>query len=163
MNDNDTLTLNQLVRSARKNPSYWMQVALLEFLQSLAAMRTSKGIRSNKALAKLIGVSPPTVSRWLNGSENITISTMCRLAAALGAAVHIHVADQDERGRWRPEVGIARAERSESVNIAAPASTSTGSVKYVGDFSKYRARRESLAAKSVEMEQPVNVLVSRAK
>src|SRR6185295_703998 len=91
-----------------------MQVALLEFLQSLAATRASRGKPSNKELAKLVGVSPPTLSRWLNGDENLTISTMCRLATALGAAVHIHVADNTKKGRWREEIpGKANARQSE--------------------------------------------------
>jgi len=108
--------LGQLFRSVEKNPSYWMQVALLEFLQSLEAMRASKDI-SNKELAKLVGVSPPTLSRWLNGNENLTISTMCRLATALEATVHIHVADNTQKGRWQEEPGTARHESSSGETI----------------------------------------------
>jgi transcriptional regulator with XRE-family HTH domain len=102
-------TFGDLLRSAEQSPSYWMQVALLEFLQSLDAMMEAKGRLSRKELADRIGVSPATLSRWLNGNENITVSTMCRLATAMGAAVHIHVADNKERGRWRPEVGTMNA------------------------------------------------------
>src|SRR4051812_1624189 len=80
-----------------------MQVAILEFLQSLQTVRAARGVVSNKELAELVGVSPPTLSRWLNGNENLTISTMCRLATALGAAVHVHVADNTEKGRWKAE------------------------------------------------------------
>jgi transcriptional regulator with XRE-family HTH domain len=94
---------DDLVRSAEKSPTYWTQVALLEFLQSLAAIQKSKGVQTKKELAELVGVSQPTLSRWLNGNENITVSTMCRLAAALGAAVHIHVADNKKKGRWKEE------------------------------------------------------------
>ena len=97
-------TLEDLFRSAEESPSYWTQVALLEFLQSLDALMESQGL-SKKKLAELIGVSAPTLSRWLNGSENLTVSTMCRIAHALGAAVHIHVADSNKRGRWREEAG----------------------------------------------------------
>ncbi len=118
-------TFDQLLRSAEKSPSYWMQVALLEFLQSLEAMRISKGI-SNKELAELVGVSPPTISRWLNGSENLTISTMCRLATALGAAVHIHVADSTKKGRWKEEPGKASHEPS-SVETRIPVRTGNAS------------------------------------
>lgn len=102
---------SELFRSIEKSPSYWMQVALLEFLQSLDALRVSKGL-SNKELAHLVGVSPPTLSRWLNGNENLTISTMCRLATALEAAVHIHVADNTQKGRWQVEPGKAKGEKA---------------------------------------------------
>jgi len=98
-------TFDDLFDSVEKSPSYWMQVAILEFLQTLQATRAAKGVLSNKELADLVGVSSPTLSRWLNGNENLTISTMCRLATALGAAVHIHVADKAIKGRWRAEPG----------------------------------------------------------
>src|SRR5262245_17627132 len=97
-----------LFGSVEDSPTYWMQVALLEFLHSLDAMLAARGNRTKKKLAQLVGVSPATVSRWLNGSENLTVETMCRLATAVGAAVHIHVADRNEKGRWKPELGKAR-------------------------------------------------------
>lgn len=106
--------LGDLFNSTEKDPSYWAQVALLEFLQSLDAVRISKDVLSNKKFAELLGVSPPTLSRWLNGNENLTVKTMCRLAAALGAAVHIHVADNTTRGRWREEPGEWKAEQGET-------------------------------------------------
>jgi plasmid maintenance system antidote protein VapI len=106
-------TLGDLLRSAEQSPSYWMQVALLEFFQSLDAMRAGKGGLSRKELAERVGVSQPTLSRWLSGNENLTISTMCRLAAAVDAAVHIHVADKNDRGRWLPEAGMASHDRSQ--------------------------------------------------
>ena len=99
--------LEPLFSSVDKQPSYWKQVALLEFLQSLELVKAAKNIRTNKEFAKLLGVSEPTLSRWLNGIENITVGTMCRLAAALGAAVHIHVADNKKKGRWKEEPGEA--------------------------------------------------------
>lgn len=106
-------TFEDLLRSAEQSPSYWMQVALLEFFQSLDAIRAGKGDLSKKELAERVGVSQPTLSRWLSGNENLTVSTMCRLAAAMDAAVHIHVADKNERGRWQPEAGMASAPEAE--------------------------------------------------
>lgn len=100
-------TFGDLLRSAEQSPSYWMQVALLEFFQSLDAMRAGKSGLSRKELAERVGVSQPTLSRWLSGNENLTVSTMCRLAAAMDAAVHIHVADKNDRGRWLSEAGMA--------------------------------------------------------
>jgi transcriptional regulator with XRE-family HTH domain len=106
-------TFEDLVSSAEQSPSYWMQVALLEFFQSLDAIRAGKGDLTRKELAERLGVSQPTLSRWLSGNENLTVSTMCRLAAAMDAAVHIHVADKNERGRWQPEAGTASAPEAE--------------------------------------------------
>lgn len=106
-------TFGDLLHSAEQSPSYWMQVALLEFFQSLDAIRAGKGDLSRKELAERVGVSQPTLSRWLSGNENLTVSTMCRLAAAMDAAIHIHVADKSERGRWQPEAGMAGAPEAE--------------------------------------------------
>jgi transcriptional regulator with XRE-family HTH domain len=135
-------TFDDLFGSVEKSPSYWMQVALLEFLQSLDAMRASKGDLSRKELAKRVGVSAATLSRWLNGTENITVSTMCRLASVMDAAVHIHVADQDEKGRWRPELGMARSEKRNATQ--GPPSTAA-------DFSAFKARREAQALGTVHV------------
>lgn len=128
-------TLGDLFRSAEESPSYWAQVALLEFLQSLEAIRKSRGDLSRKGLAELVGVSPATLSRWLNGNENLTVNTMCRLASALGAAVHIHVADKNEKGRWSPEVGMARATNRHEPNDP---------LRKVTDLRAFKARREIL-------------------
>jgi transcriptional regulator with XRE-family HTH domain len=133
-------TFGDLLRATEQSPSYWMQVALLEFLQSLDAMRESRGGLSRKELADLVGVSPATLSRWLSGNENITVSTMCRLATALGAAVHIHVADNKEKGRWRPEVGMARAGKGDMPQ---------GAPSTLGDFSAFRARRKAQATAEI--------------
>jgi len=133
-------TFTDLFRATEQSPSYWMQVALLEFLQSLDAMRESRGGVSRKELADLVGVSPATLSRWLNGNENITVSTMCRLATALGAAVHIHVADNQEKGRWRPEIGTARAGMRDMPQ---------GSPSEPTDLNAFKARREAQATNEI--------------
>jgi transcriptional regulator with XRE-family HTH domain len=183
-------TFDDLFSSAEKDPSYWMQVALLEFLQSLAAMRASRGKLSKKELAALVGVSPATLSRWLNGNENLTVKTMCRLAVALGAAVHIHVADQNDRGRWRPEVGMADIERpqktktrplpvlnsahrsssgndlasiSAATSSAPFSSSSTGDLPPVANLFEYRARGGSTVTRSVPEEQSIDAVFQEAR
>jgi len=154
-------TFGDLFRSVEKSPSYWMQVALLEFLQSLDAMRASKGDLSRKELARLVGVSAATLSRWLNGNENITVSTMCRLASALGAAVHIHVADQNEKGRWRPELGMAHSKKRNAIQ---------GPSSEAADFSAFKARREAQAVGEVHvtggpetLSRPATALMAQSR
>lgn len=149
MDDN----FDELFRSVEKSPSYWMQVALLEFLQSLAAMRASRGVLSKKDLAKLVGVSPPTLSRWLNGNENITISTMCRLATALGAAVHIHVADNTKKGSWKAEPSEVRApneldDRSVAARSPEPHAKLFDIRDYMPDVGGKRVNRKTLSETS---------------
>lgn len=149
MDDN----FDDLFRSVEKSPSYWMQVALLEFLQSLAAMRATRGDLSKKDLAKLVGVSPPTLSRWLNGNENITISTMCRLATALGAAVHIHVADNKEKGRWRAEPGEVRASDARDDKGVAAESLEPLPANVV-DISAYMPAARDKRVKRMTLQEP---------
>jgi len=39
---------------------------------------------SQKDLAQLLGKTETEVSRWLSGTHNLTLSTICKISAALG-------------------------------------------------------------------------------
>ena len=43
----------------------------------------SKGM-SQKEFAKLMGKTETEVSRWLSGTHNLTMATICKISAALG-------------------------------------------------------------------------------
>ena len=51
-------------------------------------------------LARLLGTSTSAVSVALRGDANLTIDRMVRLAHALDAQVHVHVAAKSSRVRW---------------------------------------------------------------
>lgn len=59
--------------------------------QARAAVREAMGARSVDEAAALSHVSPNTILRVLRG-ENVTVKTVGRICAALGAAVEIRVA-----------------------------------------------------------------------
>lgn len=42
---------------------------------------------SQKEFAKLMGKTETEVSRWLSGTHNLTMSTICKISAALGEDV----------------------------------------------------------------------------
>jgi len=42
---------------------------------------------SQKDFAKLMGKTETEVSRWLSGTHNLTMATICKISAALGAEV----------------------------------------------------------------------------
>jgi transcriptional regulator with XRE-family HTH domain len=61
--------------------------------EQLAGLRRKKGI-SQRALAKLAGVSQPVIARVESGAiKNLTLATIARTAAALGGWVEIKIRD----------------------------------------------------------------------
>ena len=52
----------------------------------------AKGM-SQKDLAKRLGKTETEVSRWLSGTHNLTLATVCKISAALDAEV-VKVADR---------------------------------------------------------------------
>ncbi|WP_288287177.1 helix-turn-helix transcriptional regulator [uncultured Prevotella sp.] len=49
---------------------------------------------SQKDFARLMGKTETEVSRWLSGTHNLTMATICKISAALNADV-VKVADRD--------------------------------------------------------------------
>jgi transcriptional regulator with XRE-family HTH domain len=84
----------------RSEPGYWKHFTILQFTTAMARLMKKHPRVSGKKLAQLLGVSPPTVSKALSGGENLTVETMTKLAAALNAAVHIHVAPKGVAVQW---------------------------------------------------------------
>ena len=61
----------------------------------------TKGL-SQKEFAQLMGKTETEVSRWLSGTHNLTMATICKISAALGEDVvciagHSHKATYDIR------------------------------------------------------------------
>lgn len=53
----------------------------------------AKGM-SQKDFARLMGKTETEVSRWLSGTHNLTMATICKISAALNAEV-VKVADHE--------------------------------------------------------------------
>jgi ribosome-binding protein aMBF1 (putative translation factor) len=57
--------------------------SLAEIAASIQRQRLAKGY-TQAALAEKLGVSQAMVSRWENGEENFTITTLSKISGALG-------------------------------------------------------------------------------
>jgi transcriptional regulator with XRE-family HTH domain len=95
--------LRDFLDQLRSEPGYWKHFAILQFTTAMARLMKKPPRVSGKKLAELLGVTPPSVSKALSGGENLTIETMTKMAGALNAAVHIHLAKKGTLVRWMEE------------------------------------------------------------
>lgn len=86
---------------AWNSPEFWTEVAIGEFVSGLR--RVMDGLKQ-KTLARRLEMSESAVSQILNGAEeNYSLERMNRIAGAVGAAVHVCVANRDSIVRWQVE------------------------------------------------------------
>ena len=89
----------QWLAEAEKSPEYAAEHAKMDF--AVGIERRMKQIGATRTeLARLLGTSTSAVSVALRGDANLTIDRMVRLAHALDAQVHVHVAAKSSRVRW---------------------------------------------------------------
>jgi transcriptional regulator with XRE-family HTH domain len=93
---------HQMVEEARKSPDYWVEASILEFTMDIGRLMQEQGI-SRAELARRLGTSRAYVTKLLGGNANFTLETMTKVAMALGAAVHVHVAARDARVQWKDD------------------------------------------------------------
>lgn len=91
----------QMFEEWEADPEYWLRLSALEFVESLQLILDSNKIK-RKELARRAGVAEPVVSKALRGDANLKLKTMNKLAAAVGAVVHIHVERREVDGSWEP-------------------------------------------------------------
>ena len=78
---------------------------------------------SRAELARRMGTSRAYVTKLLDGSANFTLTTMVKVAMALGGALHLHIADQHAATRWYDEVP---KEQDEAVAVRPTAVAGVG-------------------------------------
>lgn len=89
-----------MFREAETREGYWLKLSLLAFLESL---RRVMGSTTQRELARKLGSTEAYVSQMLHDTDNFTLKQMNKVAHALDAAVHIHVAKRHLRVTWHEE------------------------------------------------------------
>lgn len=89
-----------MFRRLRSRDSYWKSYLVSSFTDALWRIMKKSGT-SPADLARVLEVSPSYISKALRGSENFSVETMVKLASAVGAVVHVHVAKKDVHVEWR--------------------------------------------------------------
>jgi plasmid maintenance system antidote protein VapI len=87
------------VAATRESPELAVEHAKLDFALALERVMVQQGA-NRAALSRRMGTSAAAVSVALRGDANLTIDRMVRMAAALDASVHIHVAPQAANVHW---------------------------------------------------------------
>lgn len=98
----------QLFRRAQESVDYWVGLPIVEFTEDVCRLMEEQNV-SRAELARRLGTSRAYVTKLLGGNANFTLHTMAKVAMALGAAVHVHVADQNVVTRWRDKLSSRRS------------------------------------------------------
>jgi plasmid maintenance system antidote protein VapI len=97
----DTLErFRKFVQRAEASVDYWLGLPIVEFTEDICRLMDEQNV-SRAELARRLGTSRAYITKLLGGNANFTLQTMVKVAMALGAAVHVHVADKNKVTRWR--------------------------------------------------------------
>ncbi|HYU35589.1 MAG TPA: helix-turn-helix transcriptional regulator [Thermoanaerobaculia bacterium] len=107
----------QFLEEARSSVDYWVDGPITEFSEDIWRLMEEQKV-SRAELARRLGTSRAYVTKLLGGNANFTLHTMTKVAMALGATVHIHVADQKAITRWIDEIASEEADQAAS-SVAA--------------------------------------------
>lgn len=88
-----------LFERAKQSEDYWAEGAILGFTANVVRAM-EEGDVSRTDLASRLGTTQGFVTKLLSGNANMTLRTMVRIARALDAELHVHVAPVDRKVRW---------------------------------------------------------------
>lgn len=88
----------QFIAEAEASPDYWSAVAAHEFVRELERRMEEQGV-SRAELARRLGSSKAYVTKVMSADANFTLTTMTRLAMAVGGEVHVRIVDPKKKAR----------------------------------------------------------------
>ena len=101
------------LEEARQSVDFWVDGPITEFNEDIWRLMEEQKV-SRAELARRLGTSRAYVTKLLGGNANFTLHTMTKVAMALGATVHVHVADQKSVTRWIDELPTEEAGQTAS-------------------------------------------------
>ena len=101
------------LEEARSSVDYWVDGPITEFSEDIWRLMEEQKV-SRAELARRLGTSRAYVTKLLGGNANFTLQTMTKVAMALGATIHVHVADQKAITRWIDELPAEEVDQAAS-------------------------------------------------
>lgn len=89
----------ELFGAAKQHDAYWVADTIYHFTKELHNLTEVNKI-SRAELARRLQVSPAYITKIFRGDVNFTIDTMLRIARAVGAKLHLHLAPDEHEVRW---------------------------------------------------------------
>ena len=86
----------EFIARAEASPEYWSAAAAYEFVRELERRMEEQGV-SRAELARRLGSSKAYVTKVLTADANFTLTTMTRLAMAVGGEVHVRISDPKKK------------------------------------------------------------------
>jgi plasmid maintenance system antidote protein VapI len=99
----------RFIQEAESSVDYWVDGPIIEFSEDIWRLMEEQKV-SRAELARRLGTSRAYVTKLLGGNANFTLHTMTKVAMALGATIHVHVADQKAVTRWIDEMPAQKDE-----------------------------------------------------
>lgn len=91
--------LGKAFEEARKSLAYRVEAVSLEFTEELVQRMDELGLK-RVDLARMLDVSPPYISKLLDGAGNFTLATLVKIADAVGCDLKTHLATRDCESIW---------------------------------------------------------------
>jgi transcriptional regulator with XRE-family HTH domain len=121
-----------LLDSLKDDFDFRLETIILNLTEQIAKKMEEEGI-SRKKLADLLNVTPPAVTKVLNGTSNFTLKTLLSLADALELDFHVEFRAKDAKPAYYLAIGehIRRSEEAADFTFGDVAFWEAGSFTVV--------------------------------
>ena len=118
LNTHKPESLGSFFRESEKSPTYWEELAILDFTEEVVARMAALGVNRSQ-LAERLKVEPAYVTKLIGGSNNFTLRTMVKISRALAAELRFHLQPKGAQSEWT-DYTVERPRRPSVVPVPAP-------------------------------------------